>query len=118
MKIEEVPELTLPIIKPNRDYFCQYCDKVNGSRPPRGVPVGAPPKLVGPCAGLCAGALQSLSTDCCWSLGVFPFRQERAGGVASFSAIIFSSELVDLVLPVVHSVCDFYYKRRVLLARV
>ncbi|XP_037697885.1 PR domain zinc finger protein 10 isoform X2 [Choloepus didactylus] len=27
MKIEEVPELTLPIIKPNRDYFCQYCDK-------------------------------------------------------------------------------------------
>ncbi|XP_050839593.1 PR domain zinc finger protein 10 isoform X4 [Serinus canaria] len=28
MKIEEVPELTLPIIKPNRDYFCQYCDKV------------------------------------------------------------------------------------------
>uniref|UniRef100_A0A8B9E539 PR domain zinc finger protein 10 n=1 Tax=Anser cygnoides TaxID=8845 RepID=A0A8B9E539_ANSCY len=29
MKIEEVPELTLPIIKPNRDYFCQYCDKVS-----------------------------------------------------------------------------------------
>uniref|UniRef100_A0A8C0B5D6 PR domain zinc finger protein 10 n=1 Tax=Buteo japonicus TaxID=224669 RepID=A0A8C0B5D6_9AVES len=28
MKIEEVPELTLPIIKPNRDYFCQYCDKL------------------------------------------------------------------------------------------
>ncbi|KAG9464272.1 hypothetical protein GDO78_020211 [Eleutherodactylus coqui] len=28
MKIEEVPELTLPIIKPNRDYFCQYCEKV------------------------------------------------------------------------------------------
>ncbi|XP_061105744.1 PR domain zinc finger protein 10-like isoform X3 [Conger conger] len=28
MRIEEVPELTLPIIKPNRDYFCQYCDKV------------------------------------------------------------------------------------------
>uniref|UniRef100_A0A452RXC8 PR domain zinc finger protein 10 n=1 Tax=Ursus americanus TaxID=9643 RepID=A0A452RXC8_URSAM len=33
MKIEEVPELTLPIIKPNRDYFCQYCDKVKGSSP-------------------------------------------------------------------------------------
>ena len=33
MKIEEVPELTLPIIKPNRDYFCQYCDKVKGNRP-------------------------------------------------------------------------------------
>uniref|UniRef100_A0A8C2VVL7 PR domain zinc finger protein 10 n=1 Tax=Chinchilla lanigera TaxID=34839 RepID=A0A8C2VVL7_CHILA len=31
MKIEEVPELTLPIIKPNRDYFCQYCDKVKSS---------------------------------------------------------------------------------------
>ena len=31
MKIEEVPELTLPIIKPNRDYFCQYCDKVKGN---------------------------------------------------------------------------------------
>ncbi|XP_041425124.1 PR domain zinc finger protein 10 isoform X5 [Xenopus laevis] len=28
MKIEEVPELTLPIIKPNRDYYCQYCEKV------------------------------------------------------------------------------------------
>uniref|UniRef100_A0A8C1E8L0 PR domain zinc finger protein 10 n=2 Tax=Cyprinus carpio TaxID=7962 RepID=A0A8C1E8L0_CYPCA len=28
MRLEEVPELTLPIIKPNRDYFCQYCDKV------------------------------------------------------------------------------------------
>ncbi|KPP68358.1 PR domain zinc finger protein 10-like [Scleropages formosus] len=28
MRIDEVPELTLPIIKPNRDYFCQYCDKV------------------------------------------------------------------------------------------
>uniref|UniRef100_A0A671KTP3 PR domain zinc finger protein 10 n=1 Tax=Sinocyclocheilus anshuiensis TaxID=1608454 RepID=A0A671KTP3_9TELE len=28
MHLEEVPELTLPIIKPNRDYFCQYCDKV------------------------------------------------------------------------------------------
>lgn len=28
MKIEEVPELTRPIIKPNRDYLCQYCDKV------------------------------------------------------------------------------------------
>uniref|UniRef100_A0AAQ5X2G8 PR domain zinc finger protein 10 n=1 Tax=Amphiprion ocellaris TaxID=80972 RepID=A0AAQ5X2G8_AMPOC len=28
MRIEDVPELTLPIIKPNRDYFCQYCDKV------------------------------------------------------------------------------------------
>uniref|UniRef100_A0A8C2CED4 PR domain zinc finger protein 10 n=1 Tax=Cyprinus carpio TaxID=7962 RepID=A0A8C2CED4_CYPCA len=27
MRLEEVPELTLPIIKPNRDYFCQYCDK-------------------------------------------------------------------------------------------
>lgn len=33
MKIEEVPELTLPIIKPNRDYFCQYCDKVCGNSP-------------------------------------------------------------------------------------
>uniref|UniRef100_A0A8C0WND6 PR domain zinc finger protein 10 n=1 Tax=Castor canadensis TaxID=51338 RepID=A0A8C0WND6_CASCN len=31
MKIEEVPELTLPIIKPNRDYFCQYCDKVKAN---------------------------------------------------------------------------------------
>ncbi|KAM9297037.1 LOW QUALITY PROTEIN: PR domain zinc finger protein 10 [Gastrophryne carolinensis] len=28
MKIEEVPELNLPIIKPNRDYYCQYCEKV------------------------------------------------------------------------------------------
>ncbi|XP_043937019.1 PR domain zinc finger protein 10 isoform X2 [Protopterus annectens] len=28
MRIDEVPELTLPIIKPNRDYFCQYCEKV------------------------------------------------------------------------------------------
>uniref|UniRef100_A0A6I8R1A9 PR domain zinc finger protein 10 n=1 Tax=Xenopus tropicalis TaxID=8364 RepID=A0A6I8R1A9_XENTR len=28
MKIDEVPELTLPIIKPNRDYYCQYCEKV------------------------------------------------------------------------------------------
>ncbi|KAM4704152.1 PR domain zinc finger protein 10 [Rhinophrynus dorsalis] len=28
IKIEEVPELTLPIIKPNRDYYCQYCEKV------------------------------------------------------------------------------------------
>ncbi|XP_056467618.1 PR domain zinc finger protein 10 [Gadus chalcogrammus] len=28
MSIDDVPELTLPIIKPNRDYFCQYCDKV------------------------------------------------------------------------------------------
>ncbi|KAM6973743.1 PR domain zinc finger protein 10 [Aplochiton taeniatus] len=28
MRIDEVPELTLPIIKPNRDYYCQYCDKV------------------------------------------------------------------------------------------
>nr|A2BID7.2 RecName: Full=PR domain zinc finger protein 10; AltName: Full=PR domain-containing protein 10 [Danio rerio] len=28
MRLEEVPELTLPIIKPNRDYYCQYCDKV------------------------------------------------------------------------------------------
>ncbi len=28
MRLEDVPELTLPIIKPNRDYFCQYCDKV------------------------------------------------------------------------------------------
>uniref|UniRef100_A0A8C5L876 PR domain zinc finger protein 10 n=1 Tax=Jaculus jaculus TaxID=51337 RepID=A0A8C5L876_JACJA len=36
MKIEEVPELTLPIIKPNRDYFCQYfCFKQeSGSRTP------------------------------------------------------------------------------------
>lgn len=29
MRIDDVPELTLPIIKPNRDYFCQYCDKVS-----------------------------------------------------------------------------------------
>ncbi|XP_054650728.1 PR domain zinc finger protein 10 [Dunckerocampus dactyliophorus] len=28
MRVDDVPELTLPIIKPNRDYFCQYCDKV------------------------------------------------------------------------------------------
>ncbi|XP_061733838.1 PR domain zinc finger protein 10 [Nerophis ophidion] len=28
MHVNDVPELTLPIIKPNRDYFCQYCDKV------------------------------------------------------------------------------------------
>lgn len=28
MRIDDVPELTMPIIKPNRDYFCQYCDKV------------------------------------------------------------------------------------------
>nr|XP_032800057.1 PR domain zinc finger protein 10-like [Petromyzon marinus]XP_032800058.1 PR domain zinc finger protein 10-like [Petromyzon marinus] len=28
MPLAEVPELTLPIIKPNRDYYCQYCDKV------------------------------------------------------------------------------------------
>ncbi|MEE6511614.1 hypothetical protein FKM82_018261 [Ascaphus truei] len=28
MKVDEVPELTLPIIKPNRDYYCQYCEKV------------------------------------------------------------------------------------------
>ncbi|KAG7483868.1 hypothetical protein MATL_G00042970 [Megalops atlanticus] len=28
MRVEEVPELALPIIKTNRDYFCQYCDKV------------------------------------------------------------------------------------------
>lgn len=32
MRIDDVPELTLPIIKPNRDYFCQYCDKVCFSR--------------------------------------------------------------------------------------
>ncbi|KAI8478348.1 PR domain zinc finger protein 10 [Branchiostoma belcheri] len=25
---ESIPELALPIIKPNRDYFCQYCEKV------------------------------------------------------------------------------------------
>lgn len=37
MKIEEVPELTLPIIKPNRDYFCQYCDKVCEEVTPRRV---------------------------------------------------------------------------------
>uniref|UniRef100_A0A8C3ECP9 PR/SET domain 10 n=1 Tax=Corvus moneduloides TaxID=1196302 RepID=A0A8C3ECP9_CORMO len=37
MKIEEVPELTLPIIKPNRDYFCQYCDKVCGKSPLGGL---------------------------------------------------------------------------------
>lgn len=29
MRVDDVPELTLPIIKPNRDYFCQYCDKVS-----------------------------------------------------------------------------------------
>ncbi|XP_042199799.1 PR domain zinc finger protein 10 isoform X2 [Callorhinchus milii] len=28
IRIDDVPELTLPIIKPNRDYYCQYCDKV------------------------------------------------------------------------------------------
>ncbi|XP_077466815.1 PR domain zinc finger protein 10 isoform X2 [Stigmatopora argus] len=28
MRVNDVPELTLPIIKPNRDYYCQYCDKV------------------------------------------------------------------------------------------
>ncbi|XP_034024388.1 PR domain zinc finger protein 10 [Thalassophryne amazonica] len=28
MRVDDVPELTLPIIKPNRDYFCQYCEKV------------------------------------------------------------------------------------------
>ncbi|XP_028320793.1 PR domain zinc finger protein 10 isoform X1 [Gouania willdenowi] len=28
MRIDDVPELTLPIIKPNRDYYCQYCDKI------------------------------------------------------------------------------------------
>ena len=39
MKIEEVPELTLPIIKPNRDYFCQYCDKVKGNRPQEDGPL-------------------------------------------------------------------------------
>lgn len=33
MRIDEVPELTLPIIKPNRDYFCQYCDKVLAALP-------------------------------------------------------------------------------------
>lgn len=32
MRIDDVPELTLPIIKPNRDYFCQYCDKVCNSQ--------------------------------------------------------------------------------------
>uniref|UniRef100_A0A8C2T6C7 PR domain zinc finger protein 10 n=1 Tax=Coturnix japonica TaxID=93934 RepID=A0A8C2T6C7_COTJA len=37
MKIEEVPELTLPIIKPNRDYFCQYCDKVGKEMSPQNV---------------------------------------------------------------------------------
>lgn len=41
MKIEEVPELTLPIIKPNRDYFCQYCDKVKGNCPQEDSSVGA-----------------------------------------------------------------------------
>lgn len=33
MRIDDVPELTLPIIKPNRDYFCQYCDKVRSAHP-------------------------------------------------------------------------------------
>lgn len=37
MKIEEVPELTLPIIKPNRDYFCQYCDKVGKEKSPQNI---------------------------------------------------------------------------------
>lgn len=41
MKIEEVPELTLPIIKPNRDYFCQYCDKVRAKYPSWCATVGA-----------------------------------------------------------------------------
>ncbi|CAD5113201.1 DgyrCDS2388 [Dimorphilus gyrociliatus] len=27
MSIEEVPELTYPILKTQRDYYCQYCDK-------------------------------------------------------------------------------------------
>lgn len=35
MRIDDVPELTLPIIKPNRDYFCQYCDKVCFPHPVR-----------------------------------------------------------------------------------
>ena len=48
---------------------------------------------------------------------MFPSRRERARSVASCWAIIFSSELVDLVLLVVHSPCDFYYKRTVLLPR-
>lgn len=25
---DSVPELNLPILKANRDYYCQYCDKV------------------------------------------------------------------------------------------
>ncbi|KAA8594105.1 hypothetical protein FQN60_004939 [Etheostoma spectabile] len=33
MRIDDVPELTLPIIKPNRDYFCQYCDKLRPAAP-------------------------------------------------------------------------------------
>lgn len=26
---ESVPELNLPILRQTRDYYCQYCDKVN-----------------------------------------------------------------------------------------
>ena len=83
MKIEEVPELTLPIIKPNRDYFCQYCDKVNGDYPRQGVSVGAPPKPVCLSAGQCARASQLLSADASLSLSMFPSRRERARSVAS-----------------------------------
>ena len=28
MKPNDIPELNLPILRTNRDYFCQYCDKV------------------------------------------------------------------------------------------
>lgn len=28
VKLDSVPELTLPILKTQRDYFCQHCDKV------------------------------------------------------------------------------------------
>ena len=27
--LESVPELNLPILKANKDYYCQYCDKVS-----------------------------------------------------------------------------------------
>lgn len=65
MKIEEVPELTLPIIKPNRDYFCQYCDKVKGNYP-RWEPFV--------CMYEYTGILQLLLTDGPLALSSFPFR--------------------------------------------
>lgn len=58
MKIEEVPELTLPIIKPNRDYFCQYCDKVEEPVRTR-VPSGSP-----------AYSTLSACINKCWDLSV------------------------------------------------